>query len=501
MRKSAQQPARRVFCYDAGMAPLLRVISGAYAAILVLFSCFSEEMYFGPEVFLVAVYAGGMALLLHELLKHRCFGAAVYSVVLSIAFLFGAQGALHEGFTHSVLPVGPEEAAYGLLSALGFGSLVCIGAAFLSRTVAVRALAGASVRTAEVAGSEVFMGAFLALFCLAGFVAVLTGRWSFYGVGQRDDVVSGGFRLEMYYSVLLVVVVALSMGRAFRARGASRFVWGGALLGALLLMFVLQSRRAMVTSILLGLVVVFAEMQRLPQPVRFGRLMAWGGAASLVVLGGMWLTPLWRAASSGSETLDEQLSATGDLLSEESAADDPMQSTAARFTYLWLDAAMWQYFRDPPSVYSVQEVLWGDLAGVLPGAIYPGKYRVSRIQCETQFARLNVDIDLPCTPHVSAWVTMRWAGVLAVWLTMTFSVAFLEALLRRGQSGLLLGGVLLATMCDLESTSTFTVFSVMRAWVTIQVFTLPLCLLAMLVGVRAERHDVQHPRGQRVPGA
>jgi hypothetical protein len=271
----------------------------------------------------------------------------------------------------------------------------------------------------------------------AGFVAALeTSSWTYYPGTDVEAQDVGGVRLELVYPFLLPAMLMLVWrtivdrwtGRPPRSRTA--LLWA-AMAVLLLLVFVLQMRRLMLTTLLFSALALVQNERSWSAFLSSARRKL---AVALVVIFELFAisvgSNIWRTAameySQTSVSLSNRLRLTAG--SSDVATDDRLSD---RVTYLGLNSAAVEYGDTIGDKLTVLDIATSSVVYALPGTLFPWKYGpdgASRLAtCESAFQAIGQHDDLPCTPEAEAFlaggpiaviiVAMLW-GAFFAWLSL-----------------------------------------------------------------------------------
>jgi hypothetical protein len=245
---------------------------------------------------------------------------------------------------------------------------------------------------------------------------------------------TGGIRLELLYPWLLTAML-LSVWQTIVVRwakpvGSQR--WGvhhWLLLGTLLVLeFLLQGRRLMITFVVFGALVLLQQGASLQGILRTrGRQIAAAGIAGFVTVMVLFGAPVWRAAAAEFGAVDVSLETRLSLMARN--IDMARQyRLSERITYLGLNGAAIEYGDMVGDALTLPGMATSSLVETLPGLVFPWKYGADGAAhvdtCETAFNALT---DLPCTPEAEALLA---GGPLAVLFVAFIWGAFFVLLQR-----------------------------------------------------------------------
>lgn len=405
--------------------------------------------------------------------SQRLIPALVIVILFGLAYAPGSLDAMSFGMANSAttLPTSPEHVQAAILLLVLFLVVTTAIAVWVANRVVLVRVANSAIGWVG-GGARSFAIAAFAFFAVVTLVAFRSGFWSAYG-GDSSHAQSGGFRLELLYSSLLVAMFSLA-GRHLGYR-----LWEASLsparilvrlvpwLALLALIFIQQSRRWMATALIVTgadplLAVIQGNLKgRLPM-----MRLAIAGVTAIVLLVGLFLgSALWResAQEQRSSQWDEQITNTVRGMGTRSVeVDSATRSAAERFTYLWIDSIALDYADRSLGVGDIYDVLYSSLVTATPGVILPDKYEHPLIRCESAFAMLGVEYDLACTPITEGIMFGGVGGFCLVALLFGIGVGFACLVYRQGSdAGLVLSCVMLIPFAEIECGG-FPVFLALR---------------------------------------
>lgn len=427
------------------------------ATLFAVSTASAPSFYVGDGAPLVLGLAVVLAALLRWLLLAEAPIAAFFVVVYGLAYFVGAQKPLDLGFRSDSLAVLPEYVVEGLAVSVAFLVTSSLLILLLRRVGFSTAIARHVNSLTALAGPLPALSTFLLIFASSAVVSAGTGHLSYYG-STPEGAESGGFRLELLYSSLLFATVVVSVSQVLRGwfkeeHVKQRWLWGIMSLGSFALMFVLQSRRLMIASLGLPLMLHLPALRRAVASTPATRLLYVGSGLAAAGLLSVWASFYWRTADRDQALLDRASQAT--LLAVDASAENQgvVTSSLSRFTYLWLDSAALQYFPDGGAEGDLADAAMVSLAGATPAVLFPDKYRVSGpARCEHYFLRLNVKEDLPCTPAAEGWLLGGVLGLLVVSVCWSVAIAIGEAVMVSGRpDALALGALFISHFVTIET--------------------------------------------------
>lgn len=291
-------------------------------------------------------------------------------------------------------------------------------------------------------------------FLITMLAAIGTGTWTYWGGRLATANVSQqGF--ELLYPTMLFVGVAVAVLPVGTRRRSRKLRLPSLAISAVLvvMIFALQSRRVMFAA---GILVALAVLRYPPPGARWASRNQLGVAVRVALLGVVLLFAVvasagWRnAASSGRIGLAQGL---GSALS---AAFDPTafdsEGVETRMTYLWLDS-MTVELRDRMGLkLDIPDALAGTILYALPSAIYPYKETIERKTCESSFAMVGVESDLPCTPTSEGYLGLGYLGVVLAALLWGLYIGVTDVMTRRWSGlGRVAGLVLFSPAITIET--------------------------------------------------
>jgi hypothetical protein len=497
-----QRPMRQ----DSDQPHTARAISGltgaAVAAALVL-ACATNEAPANLDALTFALVAiPTVALLVASLRRREAIPAVLLVIVLAAAYVPSAWSATSVGFPHSEF----RATSYGLVVALAAWTaqmLVTWGAGYVAATWTTPqpTIARALHRLSGDSSHAVTIGmAGLVILNLVG--ALRDGSWSLYRPGNdvRDEMaLAGGFRVALLYSTSLFAMCALVANRIAAGGLESRLrsVWYGIAALTLLGLFALQSRRLMFASVLLLIFAYLSQHERRPGR-RVSELV--GPLVLVALVGGAMFygSFVWRSAlhtrSDGS--LGEHVSKMAQTNVDRSNA---VSSVRQRLSYLWLDSAAVEVARRVTTPRLLERALVAEIESVVPGVLYPDKYRREALTCETVLMATTSSTkrmtDLPCTALSEGIIFGGAAGlawVLLAWGLPVFVAGVLQA--SRSPLGAVMASLIIEPMLVIE-TSAFPFVRSLRNTILMMGLLLPLVWLArQLLARRGE--GLSEPRAE-----
>lgn len=334
------------------------------------------------------------------------------------------------------------------------------------------------------------LAAFLAVTVLA---AISSRTWTNWGgkLATKDGSAKG---FELLYPMMLFAtsaIIALPSSSDGRPglRRLSRLI---AEAGLFMMIFVLQSRRLMFAS---GILVALAILRYPPARPEWMRQRKLGTVLRVGLLGVVLLFAVVASAGWRSAASEGQVGLAKGLGSAISAAIDPAtfdsQQVESRMTYLWLDS-MAVELRDRMGLrLDIPEILEANVLVALPSLLYADKATVEPKSCESAFAAVGVDNDLPCTPTSEAYLGLGYAGVLLIALLWGFYVGVTDIMVRRWPNlGRLAGLVLFAPALAIES-GLFPMVQGARNALIVATFV---GAVALVIGFLIDHAHTQRPR-------
>ncbi len=286
-----------------------------------------------------------------------------------------------------------------------------------------------------------------ALLLMTMVAAFLAGRWSYYhDRAEAGAQASGGIRLELFYESALFLAITFGLiGRAYSNRAptepttqAARTTRFGIAAGLVLLLFILQSRRVMLICAAITGLVWLAESRRTQAAARaLRRRLALLAAMLLIMIVG---STAWRA---GGDSETPTLSGRFERVFTDFGGSDISQTIDDRLTYLWFDAISRDLEGVRNSPLNVGDLFLSSMARVVPRVVWSDKDSVPDMSCETAFAALGIESDLPCTPQTEGWLAGGLLGLFIAALGWGFTLGIAEVLVARGPGLAAVFGLLL----------------------------------------------------------
>lgn len=399
------------------MPPLRVSVAAVYFAVLTALSFLTWnplDGFFAPAPFLLCFVC---AIALERALRHQQLILAVYVIQSGLAYSFDSMRASHKGahllgMTPSALSVD-----MGLLLAAAFVAVVTTTA------VALRGKRPPTVLGTPPPRDTWTWIALVTLLAACFIAAIRSGMWTAY-LGGTVEQQTGGVRLELLYSTVLTASVMLlwqeiierwAAGR--RSRHAAAFQWS--LLGTLLvLQFLLQGRRYMITSLVFVALLAIRYARLLKSALRRpSRRVLVVGVTATILWGTFFGSNLWRQAAAAYGETDISIATRVRMMGTEGTAD-VSSGFSDRMTYLTLNASAFEYYNEANRSMKLHRMALSSVVTALPGSLFPWKYEASGAaeteRCEDAFRLISSSDDLPCTPEVEAFLAGGPVGVVFV---------------------------------------------------------------------------------------
>lgn len=431
-----------------------------------------------------------LALLLRACLKRGSAMLAMVAVLVGTAYSPAFSEQLSQGAAKTGIPVTASSVTYAALALLVFLCVSILSGLAVHRIVLRR--------VSRVLSDFHQVRSMVALVCLwVVFAATLvaafeTGFWTYYGPVERSAR-SGGVRLELHYLDMLFVTFTLTATALIASTGGWRRLVAGAVAVMLtVLLFMLQQRRLMMAC---ALVALFTSVVsgRLTLSGRSTR--RWFAAAGLAVAltAALFASETWRkqvTSDSAVSMLTETVTKFG---SAPTVSEEELRS---RLTYLWIDGVAVEY-KDRVPPLSLVDALVGDVAAQTPALVFPDKYSVPYVSCETPLRSLGLAVDLPCTAVSEAYLSMGALGVLCLALIWGVWLGLACALAQHGSIAWQAVGILLLVSATTIEAGAFPMIAGIRAALMIGV---PVVMVSHLGGVmlRNAANDALEPKPRKL---
>lgn len=389
---------------------------------------------FGALIAVMVALLGTLAL--NWALSRRLLLVAALGIQFLLVYVPGVGDGVELGVTRVRLTASPEsvlEAVAFLALFLALLGLVAAGTRrWLDRLARPRERTSAEERL-RIQKAVIGVAALMLMTMVAAFLA---GRWSYYhDRADADAQASGGIRLELFYESALFLAITFGLiGRAYSNHAptepttqAARTARFGIAAGLVLLLFILQSRRVMVICAAIAGLVWLAESRRTRAAARaLRRRLALLAAMLLIMIVG---STAWRA---GGDSEAPTLTARFERVFTDFGGTDISQTIDDRLTYLWFDAISRDLEGVQNSPLNVGDLFLSSLARVVPRVVWSDKDTIPDMSCETAFAALGIDSDLPCTPQTEGWLAGGVLGLLLAALGWGITLGVAEVLVSRG---------------------------------------------------------------------
>lgn len=382
----------------------------------------------------VVVFAAAISLILGFVYRREHVPACTAIIVLIAAYFPRAWQALERGFSFPITASG-DAVAWALLAIIVFMAIAVTVAHVVAPRLEFPAAITEYIATAGRPGvGAVGIGLLVLVSTIAGF---RTGMWSHYG--DVVKVEAGGVRMELLYFPLLFGFSAAIGRMALKELIGTKIDLQRAVpIGlmwtlTIVLLFIAQSRRAMLGALILTLVSAWLETSRISL-IRTVVVTAGLGVLTIALVVGSYL---WRHAGPATDAV-EQLK----VISDSSVnIEDLSQNLSDRLTYLWIDSASIEHYQVLQSQFDLLDVANTSVIRATPELLMPDKYATPKIVCEHAYETLGLRTDLPCTPTAEGIIFGGVPGLLITAFFFGISLGIVTALYRRGTfASLALGG-------------------------------------------------------------
>ncbi len=406
----------------------------------------------------VVVFAAAISLVVGFVYRRDHVPACTAIFVLIAAYFPRAWQALEKGFAFPIKASG-EAVAWALLALIVFMAI----AVSVAHLVAPRLTVPAAIIEYVATGGRPAIGAIsIGLLVLVSTIAGFrTGMWSHYGDLVKTD--PGGIRMELlYFPLLFGFSVAIGrmalkelIGTEIDLKRAipTSLIWTL----TIVLLFIAQSRRAMLGALILTLVSAWLETTR----VALLRTVFVTAGLAVLAIGLAVGSYLWRHAGPATDAL-EQIKVISDRSVD---IEEFSQNFSDRLTYLWIDSASIEHYQILQSDADLYDVANSNIIRATPEIILPEKYATKRVVCENAFAVMGIRTDLPCTPTAEGIIYGGIPGLFITAISYGIGLGIITALYRRSTfSGLALGGTAMYQHVLIEC-SAFPIIDSMRVLV------------------------------------
>ncbi|HRI63057.1 MAG TPA: hypothetical protein PK156_02435 [Polyangium sp.] len=411
---------------------------------LVLIMSWGADMTSSAGFALVVLVAIPTAFLLRHVYRREHVPSFTMMMIFLGAYCPNMLKSIEQGFTFP-LPASGDSVSLALLALVFFLIIAVLGGQFA--TLLFKRTAK-SIEDLVTAGRPEFgaiaIGISAAISTVSGFSS---GLWSHYAETVHTE--SGGIRLELLYFPLLFGFSA-AMGRATLKEvigeklQTSRAAWMGCLwIGTIALLFIAQSRRMMLGSLILSVFSAWLETTKV-SVVRTSF-----AAAGMAFLGSILLigSYLWRLEGPTTNAVDHMKVISGRSVDLAAAS----QNFSERLTYLWIDATSIDHFDALEGRYDLWDSFSTSVIKATPGIVMPDKYLTEKVVCEMPYELLGITTDLPCTPITEG---LLFGGIFGLAFTAAFfgiTLGIITAMYRRGSFVMTtLAGVALSNCLQIE---------------------------------------------------
>jgi hypothetical protein len=422
-----------------------------------------ESLEAAASVLGMSILAGTLFWLL---LRRDIAPGALMVALLAFAYIPSIWDAVAFGFSRTEFIVTAEGLKLAIIALIGQLLLTSGGAWWGIRTPVLASLVHPQQPILHPDQSErSFLIAFIVFLIACLVSSIIDGQWTAYAPGEKttDFLASGGFRLALLYPSCLLGASALCGLKlaTFRSRN-QLWSWLGFTLCVLVLLFLLQGRRFMLASIALMV------LPQLGRRAVFGHANALRGMIALMAAGTilaalMYGSLVWRVALR--HRSEDAISHFKGMAEADVGANDTIENIRDRLTYLWMDAVALELGSRANSPDLLLAAFKAAVAGNIPGALFPEKYKWESITCDTLFPVRGQTGDLPCTALSEGVLFGGGLGLFCVGACWAFALALASSFYGAGTaSGHVLSAVMLTPIITIE-TSAFPLLQSLRALV------------------------------------